>query len=74
MENLRVGQSHEVERLHIWVAAVVDKSCLVTVKHSVQTQWEELVRVGFLDGLLFVIIGLQVVHVKQVRKTVRIVE
>jgi hypothetical protein len=53
---------------------VVDKSCLVTVKHSVQTQWEELVRVGFLDGLLFVIIGLQVVHVKQVRKTVRIVE
>lgn len=73
METLRVGQAREVERLHIWVAAVVDKSCLVTIKHCVQTQWEELVRVGFLDGLLFVIIGLQVIHVKQVREPVRVV-
>ena len=56
----------QVETLHVWVAAVVDKPRLVAIKETVQTQREELVVVRQLDRLLALLVLAGVVHVEQV--------
>ena len=68
-----VDLSSQIEGLHIRVTAVVDEASLVAVEHAVQAEREELVVVRLLDQLFPLLALARVVHVEEVRKTVRVV-
>ena len=63
---LSVDLASQVKGLHVGFTRVVDESSLIAVKHTVNTEWEELVVVSLLDEL-FALLGRQwIVHVKQI--------
>ena len=64
MVNIGIGLACQIERKHIWIATMVDETSLVTIEHTIQTQWEELIVVDFLDDLLSFISFTWVVQIK----------
>lgn len=66
MQRLGVGLSCHIERLDVGVAAVVNETRFISVKHCVEAEWKELIEVGFLNLHLKGILCSGVVHIKQV--------
>jgi len=52
MVRLAFNHSAEIKRLYIWVTAVVDVACFVSIKHTIDTQWEEFSVIYHLNCLL----------------------
>ena len=73
MVDIGVNLTSEVEGEHIWVAAMIDKSGLIPIEHTIETQREKLIVVDFLNDLLFFIFFAWVVEIKQVTESVSVV-
>ena len=52
MVNIGLHLPRQVEGLDVWIATVVDESCLVSVEHRVEAERKEFIVVDFLDDLL----------------------
>jgi hypothetical protein len=64
MKCLAFNITTEIERLNVWVARMIDKSWLISIKHTVKAKWEELTLITKLNFLLSLLILKWVIHVK----------
>ena len=63
----------QIERDDVRVTAVINEASLITIKHRVDAQWEELIVEELLDRLLFFVFLSQIVQIEEVGQPVVVV-
>ena len=73
MVKVGVDLPSEIEGDNVGIAAMIDESSLVAIKHAIEAQWEKLVKVDLLNDLLPFISLRRVVKIEEIGKATCII-
>ena len=73
VQSLAFNLAAEIKRRAVWITRVVDEAGLITVKHTIEAQWEKFTAVTKLDSRLKRFVLIRIIHVEEVTESIIVV-